>query len=328
MKCQDFVVCNHQPHCPGAADSRMTARLGWPGFRYLGALLLSAFFLLASFNVLAGRPVPPLVSAEWLAQELTSPDLVVLDVRLPEDYAMGHVEGAVNVPYTVFFEEGFMMPGMNELAEIFSKAGIDHDQRVVIYDDGAFIWAARAYWLLETLGLRQVGMLDVGFGNWVDAVLPESTKARDVPARRFVPEVNHRKLATRIDTLMSMDNPQRVIMDGRSYSEYMGEESLAKRFGHIPGAVHYSWSGNFRHTGSGNQMFPLDDLAPRYEGLNRDQHIVIYCNGGAQSAVNYIVLQALGFSVSVYDGSWVEWGNDESLPVHNPSQPEQPLNGG
>ncbi len=281
--------------------------------------LLAVASLLVAGAAQATRAVPPLVSADWLAQQLGSDDLVVLDVRLPDDYELGHIQGAVNVPYSAFFVDGFMMPGINELARMFGDAGIDDSRRVVVYDDGSFTWAARAYWLLETLGLERVGMLDVGFGNWAQGRLPESDETTTPEARSFVPAVNHRKLSTRLDTLMSIENPQRIIMDGRSYAEYLGKESQAARYGHIPGAVHYSWSSNFRDTGNGNKMLALEDLAPVYEELQRDKQIVIYCNGGAQSAVNYIVLQALGYSVSVYDGSWFEWGNDANLPINNPS---------
>jgi thiosulfate/3-mercaptopyruvate sulfurtransferase len=28
----------------------------------------------------------------------------------------------------------------------------------------------------------------------------------------------------------------------------------------------------------------------------------------------------LGYKVSVYDGSWTEWGNDSEVPIQNPSK--------
>jgi len=45
----------------------------------------------------------------------------------------------------------------------------------------------------------------------------------------------------------------------------------------------------------------------------------LYCNGGAQSALNYVMMQALGYKASVYDGSWFEWGNDSETPVARPT---------
>lgn len=280
-------------------------------------ILLAALF--ACVATAASERMPALVDADWLAREYGAEDLVILDVRLAEDFDMGHVRGAANVPYPLLFAEGYLILGIEELREQFSAAGIDMSRRVVVYDDGSFIWAARAYWLLETLGLREVAMLDVGFGNWEEGRLELAFDAVAPARRNFVPAVDHRRLETKLSTLMAVGNEKRVIMDGRSKDEYLGIESSARRYGHIPGAVHYSWSGNFIEGGDGNRMLSLDTLRPLYAGLDPDKHIIVYCNGGAQSAVNYIVLQALGYSVSIYDGSWFEWGNDADVPIDNPS---------
>lgn len=66
-------------------------------------------------------------------------------------------------------------------------------------------------------------------------------------------------------------------------------------------------------------MRKLDDLATVYKDLPKDKEIILYCDGGAEAALNYLVLQELGYKASVYDGSWVEWGNDPIVPIENPS---------
>jgi thiosulfate/3-mercaptopyruvate sulfurtransferase len=43
--------------------------------------------------------------------------------------------------------------------------------------------------------------------------------------------------------------------------------------------------------------------------------VITYCNRGKQSALTYFVLRKLGYKVSVYDGAWLEWGNDDQLPI-------------
>jgi len=141
----------------------------------------------------------------------------------------------------------------------------------------------------------------------------------NVQRSNFVPTINHRRLETKLSTRMALNSPTQIIMDGRSEAEFLGMESQARRYGHIPGAINAPWSDNFVQHGSGNQMRPMDELAGLYEGFDSDRDIIVYCNGGAQSALNYIVLQSLGYNVSVYDGSWFEWGNDEQVPIHNPS---------
>ena len=41
------------------------------------------------------------VSTQWVENHLQRPNIVVVDVRTPEQYALGHVPGAVNVPFAM-----------------------------------------------------------------------------------------------------------------------------------------------------------------------------------------------------------------------------------
>lgn len=278
-------------------------------------LVLSALVPVAQ----AGNAMAPIADVAWLTKNLEAPDLLLVDVRLKEDFALEHIKGAVSIPYPELFAEGHLIPGLDRLRELFSAAGIDNRSRGLIYDDGSFIWAARAYWLFETLGQTNVSMLGVGYGNWEPGTVPVTDAATEVARGHFVPTVDHRRLETKLSTRLAIDNDRRLIMDGRSWDEYMGKDSRAIRFGHIPSAIHSSWANNYVESPQGNLMRSLPELAQVYEGIDPEREIVVYCNGGAQSALNYVVLQALGYQVSVYDGSWFEWGNDLNVPIVNPS---------
>jgi rhodanese-related sulfurtransferase len=82
-----------------------------------------AFLLLLAtlaFGAQAAEPTP--IEPKALAARLAWADrsLVVLDVRTPEEFAAGHVPGAVNIPHT-------------ELAARIAELGDARDRDVVVY---------------------------------------------------------------------------------------------------------------------------------------------------------------------------------------------------
>ena len=265
------------------------------------------------------KELPTLVSKSWLNSNLNNPRLVIIDLRTKELFDKGHIKNAINIPgLQNLFDKKLFMPKLNLLTEMLSEAGINHNSLVVAYDEGVFFWAARFYWILETLGHNNVGLLEVGYKNWQISKLPSETIAYKAKKTIFVPRVNSEKLQTKLSTLLAIG--KKTIIDGRSRTHYLGKDSLTKRYGHIPSAKNYACSNNFQVTNNGNKMKNLTVLADVYKNLPKDKEIIIYCDGGAEAALNYIVLQELGYKASVYDGSWAEWGNDEYVPIENPSK--------
>lgn len=265
------------------------------------------------------RGMPPIVSASWLLEHIYDQDIVIIDLRTKEAFEQGHIKGAVNLPPAeTLFTANKMLPSLEELTKTFGNAGISTNTRVIAYDEGKFIWAARSYWILETLGHKKVALLNVGYGNWEGVPIPTETTSSHPLPKVFIPQVDNTKLQTKLGTLVSIGN--KTIIDGRQRSHYLGLESKAKHFGHIPTAQNYPCTQTYEVTQTGNKMRSLEELRFVYDHLPQNKDIILYCDGGAESALNYIVLQELGFHAAVYAGSWFEWGNDDNVPIENPSQ--------
>ncbi len=219
---------------------------------------------------------------------------------------------------SLFAKDDWKMPKLDFLKELFSNAGIDKDSFVVAYDNGDFFWAARLYWVLEVLGHEKVALSKYAYGEYIKKNLPISKETPKVVRKEFVPRVDNEQIETKLSTLLAIG--KKTIIDGRAKEHYEGKDSIAKRYGHIPTALNYACTNNFQVSQDGNHMKDFDELEKLYKDIPKDKEIVLYCQGGAESALNYIVLKKLGYKPSVYDGSWKEWGNDTNVPIENPSK--------
>jgi len=278
-------------------------------------ILISVFLHLSLF----AKDLPTIVPIKWLQNNIDNPKVVILDLREKKDYDNGHIKGAVNMPglESLFAKDDWKMPKLNFLQELFGNAGIDKDSLVVAYDNGDFFWAARLYWILEVLGHENVGLLKYAYGEQIKKSFTITTETTQVAKKEFIPRVDNKQIETKLSTLMSIG--KKTIIDGRAKSHYEGKDSIAKRYGHIPTAQNYACTNNFQVSPDGNHMKDFDELEKIYKDVPKDKEIILYCQGGAESALNYIVLKKLGFKPSVYDGSWKEWGNDQNVPIDNPS---------
>jgi phage shock protein E len=118
--------------------------------------LLTALIAAAA---LAGEPAPvPLMSQETLVERQARNDsaLFVLDVRTPEEFAAGHVPGAVNVPHD-------QLP--NRLADV------PRDKDVVVYCRSGRRSQIAAD-ILTTNGFRRVSHLEGDIIAWQEKARP------------------------------------------------------------------------------------------------------------------------------------------------------------
>jgi thiosulfate/3-mercaptopyruvate sulfurtransferase len=284
-------------------------------------------------------PEGPLVSTEWLAANLDDPRLRVVDVRgkvLPptapkphyyprhEDYAAGHIPGAVYVDWTtdiVDLDDPVLVQVAppEKIARVLGALGIGDDSIVVAYDDWFSMFAGRLLWVLRYYGFEQGRVLNGGFLKWqaegrpVSAELPRHRPAIFTPR----PQPALRKTADQILAALGSDT---LLIDARGPKEYHGEESRAARGGHIPGAVNVFYQGLV--DGQDQTYASPEELRARFAAAGIDlgsldeREVVAYCNGGVSATPAALALEiATGKRAAIYDGSWNEWGNDESKPL-------------
>jgi thiosulfate/3-mercaptopyruvate sulfurtransferase len=254
-----------------------------------------------------------------------TPAPLVIDTRPTEQFARGHIPGAVHLDLwgvsLIDTSEAPLRAFMWMIGHLFSLRGVTPERPVVVYENDSGIRAARAWWLLEYLGHPSAHVLDGGYQAWVTAGLPTSTEAVAPEPSTWHGTATPDTIATWSDVLSRLGRPETAILDTRSEREYRGEAVRAKRGGAIPGAVNVEWTENLRPDG---RFKPASELAAMYaaKGVTPDREVVTYCQGGYRAAHGYLALRILGYPrLRNYTGSWKEWGDRVDLPIGHPKEP-------
>jgi thiosulfate/3-mercaptopyruvate sulfurtransferase len=286
-------------------------------------LLLTVFVVSAAGAADYARP-ELLISSEELATLLGKPDVKVVDTRDAEDYAAGHVEGAVSLPrkQTQALDRGVpdVVAPVEKLEGLLGRLGIAATDTVVVYDDMVGEPVARVFWTLELLGHGKVRVLNGGMRKWAIEKRPVSKEMPAVTPVKYTAKPDWTKIADAAYVLTAVGKPEFQIIDTRSAREWAGDVASrqVKRAGRIPGAVNVDWEANLTTVDGVKVVKPADQLAAVYAGVGvtPDKETLVYCRTGMRSSHTYLALKLLGFTkVRNYSNSMIEWGNRAELPL-------------
>lgn len=268
--------------------------------------------------------LPPLLEPQAVHARLDDPSVRVIDLGPAEQFAAGHIPGALHLPYGAIVEQrppvAGLLPAAERLQASFARLGIGADTRVVALDAEGGGAAGRLLWTLEALGHRRGSLLDGGLQAWHAAGLPLTRETDTEPRPRPTAPWPPREGAVLADAayiLERLDANDFRLLDARSSDEYDGSLARAARAGHIPGARHFEWTRGMDH-GHHLRMRPADDLRAELAALDitPDHEVVVYCHTHHRSAFSYWMLRVLGFPrVRGYPGSWSDWGNRGDTPI-------------
>lgn len=266
--------------------------------------------------------LPPLIEPEQLALGLSHPALLVVDLCDLANYTLRHIPGAVHLNYTELLRVEppamGLLPHEAQLSEVLSKLGLTPERHVVAYDDEGNGRACRLLWTLAALGHAKASLLNGGIDAWSTAGEPLETQIRPYRSSSYQATIrNYQAIADKEYILARLGQPDMVLLDTRTPSEYAGLVIRAARCGHIPGAVNLHWT-NAMDLQRQLRLQPDPILRKLFEwrGVTPEKEVIVYCQTHHRSSHTYWVLRYLGYPrVRGYPGAWSEWGNDPEVPI-------------
>ncbi len=270
-----------------------------------------------------------LVSVDWLAAHLTAPDVVVVDAswHLPTsnrdahaEYLAGHIPGAVFFDIDRIADVDSGLPHMLPRPEVFAsrmrKMGIGDGQKIVVYDSLGLFSAPRVWWTFKVMGVSDVAILDGGLPAWI--AVGHEVESGPVMKR-------DRHFTARLDNsaVRDFDAMQAILASGsaRWWTPAAPPASAARRRNRAPAsrAAHARRrQPAFRPTGRERPPQIPQAIRDAFQsrGVDLSQPIVTSCGSGVTAAVLTLALETAGArNVSLYDGSWSEWGGKDGAAV-------------
>ncbi len=275
------------------------------------------------------------IDAGWLRAHLDDPAIRIVDTRSKphggvtddptgaEQYAAGHIPGAVHLDYAgpelidPATPYATRVAPPEHFASTMAAAGIGDDTLVIAYDDGNVPYAARLVWMLAYYGHDKAKILAGGFREWKAAGGPVSTDVPIPAAVTFTPRVRPELRASRDEVLAVANGAHPVQL-----LETQRDKTYAQRDRDIAGAKRLSGSQLLEDARGGRVAEP-DRLHGLIAGAQLDPNArtIVSCGSGVSASGSWIALRAAGFrDVAVYDGSWLEWDHDglPTVPKPNP----------
>lgn len=271
------------------------------------------YFVMAAIKLLH-----PLVSVNWLHNNLNAKNMIVLDGTINKVFDESHQQ----IPNTKLFdiknkfsdisaEFPSTFPSEEQFKQSARELGIHKDSAVVVYDDKGIYSSARVWWLFKAFGFDNVAVLDGGFPAWKKAGY--STANMKPYIGEFGDfETNFKpNLMVFFDgVVLASETKSHKIIDARSQARFNSlepEPRVGLRMGTIPNSVNLPFEDLLKN----NQFISDESVSLKFQKLaKKDDPIIFSCGSGLTACVLALGATMAGYkNLAVYDGSWTEWGS-------------------
>ena len=280
-----------------------------------------------------------IVNCEWLAEKINNENIRTYDCTtylhyrdndpsLPyvvesgrEQYEKSHIPNSSYIDLQSDLSDKdspyrFTMPDLKILSESFKKIGIGENFDIILYSRNGTQWSARIWWMLRSVGVDNVSILDGGFNEWVRLGLPTSDKILTFPESNFNFNPRDDIFIGKEPVIKALEDKNTKILNSLTEDIHKGQNPRYGRPGRIPNSLNIPFhklldpeTGKFLEAEELLEIFQQNKIG--YENK-----IINYCGGGIAASLEAFVLYQLGYkNLKIYDNSLSEWAIDENLPM-------------
>lgn len=252
---------------------------------------------------------------------------IVLDTRGGyKDYFRGHLPTAHHLNFDTLRGTDLGVPVQylpDDLTKtLLIRAGVSKDRTHIVYATGdklpndEILSASMVAYVLEKFGVEDVRIVDGGLPEWTNQKLPVTQEYFGNP-KGDLPSRSNPGTAADVKDVVKR-KPGTVLVDARPHNEYVGNDDIWLRKGHIPGAISFHWARLMERDNT-HKFLPLEKVKAELAaaGLTADKEIIVYCGTSREGSLLRFYLKHVAKypNVRLYEGSWKEYVSLKDLPA-------------
>ena len=287
-------------------------------------LLLAGNIVRAEIGIISPAEANKLIEATDISKRP-----VVIDTRGGyKDYFRGHIPTAHHLNFDTLRGTDHGVPVQylpDDLTKaLLVRAGVDRHRTHLIYATGdklpndEILSASMVAYVLEKFGVEDIRIVDGGLPAWKNAKLPVTQEYFGNPTGTL-PDKGKHEIAIAVDEVLRRKGQSGVVLvDARPHNEYVGNDDVWLRKGHIPGAISYHWARLMEQDNT-HQFLSFQKVKADLEaaGLTPDKEIIVYCGTSREGSLLRFYLKHVAKypNVRLYEGSWKEYVSLKQHPA-------------
>ena len=268
-----------------------------------------------------------IVSAEWLHQNLSKPNLVILDASLASTATGKQFEQSdVTIPNARPFDlkNNFhdpsspypnTVPNPQQFEAECRKLGINQNSEIVVFDNAGVYTSPRVWWLFRVMGHHKIAVLDGGLLLWIQKGFPSEPKQlRSFETGNFKTHYNKDLVISFEQIKQNTTQNKFLVVDARSEGRFNGTDSEPRKqlkSGSIPNSVNIPYQDVLEN----GKFKSKDDLKQLFETKCNSQKQLVFSCGSGLTACTVMLASTIAYEngLKVFDGSWTEWAERNNL---------------